>query len=60
MYAAERNDNPAVIEALIKAGADVSVRTKLFGKTAFDFAAENPKIKGTDVYWKLNELRYKN
>ena len=58
MLAAGKNPNPAVIEALIKAKADVSARDKA-GKTAFDYAEDNPKIKGTPVYWKLNDLMYK-
>lgn len=58
MAAAGFNSNPAVIEALIKAKADVTVRDKA-GKTAFDYAENNPEIKGTPVYWKLNDLMYK-
>ena len=58
MAAAGFNSNPAVIEALIKAKADVNARNKS-GKTAFDYAEDNPEIKGTPVYWKLNDLMYK-
>ena len=58
MLAAIFNSNPAVIEALINAKADVNARDKA-GKTAFDYAEYNPKIKGTPVYWKLNDLMYK-
>lgn len=58
MFAAGKNPNPAVIEALIKAQADVKARNKA-GKTAFDYAEDNPKIKGTPVYWELNDLMYK-
>lgn len=58
MFAAGGNSNPAVIETLIKAKADVNARDKA-GKTAFDYAEDNPKIKGTPVYWKLNDLMYK-
>ena len=58
MAAAQFNSSPAVIEALIKAQADVNARDKA-GKTAFDYAEDNPKIKGTPVYWKLNDLMYK-
>ena len=49
MVAAGFNSSPAVIEALIKAKADVKARDKA-GITAFDFAENNPKIKGTPVY----------
>ena len=58
MIAARFNSNPAVIEALIKAKANVNVRD-MSGKTAFDYAEDNPEIKGTPAYWKLNDLMYK-
>lgn len=58
MFAAMNYSNPAVIEALIKAKADVNARDKA-GNTAFDYAEDNPEIKGTPVYWKLNDLMYK-
>lgn len=58
MLAAMLNSNPAVIETLVKASADINARDKA-GKTAFDYAEDNPKIKGTPVYWKLNDLMYK-
>lgn len=57
MHAAWKNENPAVIEALINAGADVKARD-IEGRTVFDYAEKNPKIKGTPVYWKLNDLKY--
>ncbi|MBO4520207.1 MAG: ankyrin repeat domain-containing protein [Alphaproteobacteria bacterium] len=55
MSAVAKNENPAVIEALVKAGADINVSDNE-GKTAFDLA-ENPNIKGTPVYQKLQELK---
>lgn len=58
ILAAGGNSSPAVIEALIKAKADVKARDKA-GITAFDYAENNSKIKGTPVYWKLNDLMYK-
>ncbi len=58
MLAAWSNSNPAVIEALITAKANVNARN-ISGKTAFDYAEDNPEIKGTPVYWKLNDLMYK-
>ena len=59
MMAATNSDiNPEVIDALLNHGADVKIKNKE-GKTALDYAAENPKIYGTDVYWKLNVLMYK-
>lgn len=58
MAAARFNSSPAVIEALIKAKANFNARD-MSGKTAFDYAEDNPEIKGTPVYWKLNDLMYK-
>ena len=56
--AAVSNPAPSVVEALIEAGADPSARTES-GKTPFDYAEENPALRGTDVYWRLNEARFK-
>lgn len=53
MLAAERS-NSAVLMALLKAGADAKLKDKQ-GKTAFDYAQN---LKGTDVYWKLNDARF--
>lgn len=53
MYAAGFNRNPKVIHALLKAGVNVKLKS-IEGKTAFDYASENQKVKGTDVFWELN------
>ena len=58
MYAAGFNTNPDVISVLIKAGADVNARNER-GWTALKFAKDNPAIKGTKVYWELNDAQYK-
>jgi len=58
MYAAQYNPNPDVIQLLINNGADANLKDNE-GKTALDYAEDNPKIKGTKVYWRLNDLRYK-
>ena len=29
------------------------------GKTAWDLAQDNEKLKGTNAYWMLNDLRFK-
>ena len=54
MHAAEYNQNPEVITILLKAGAGGKAGDSA-RKTAFDYAQENEKLKGTDAYWKLNE-----
>jgi hypothetical protein len=55
--AAQNNTNPEVITTLLKAGADAKAKNSS-GKTAFDCAKNNAKLKGTDAYWKLNEAQY--
>jgi ankyrin repeat protein len=57
MVAAGYNKNPEVITVLLKAGANAKIKSK-GGKTAFDYAKDNEHIKGTEVYWKLNQLQY--
>ena len=54
MYAAMGNTNPEVIRVLLDAGADGKARDKN-GKTAFDYAQDNEKLKGTDALRKLEE-----
>ena len=55
--AAHDNENPKVIESLLKAGADAKAKDKE-GKTVIDHAKDNEKIYKTKAYWKLNELQY--
>lgn len=55
---AARFNNPEVVLVLLEAGADASLRSET-GKTAFDYAQNNEHIKGTDVYWRLNEDRFR-
>ena len=54
--AARDTRNPDVIVALLKAGADGTLASDA-GKTAFDYAAGNPKLKGTAAYKALNKAR---
>ncbi len=49
---------PAIVAALLKAGADPVAKDEK-DKTAWDLAEKNPSLKGTDVYWQLNEARFK-
>ena len=57
-YAADSNDDSAVLEVLIAAGADVNARNE-GGELPFDFAEGNYAIKGSKVYWVLNDARFK-
>jgi len=50
-------ESPDVILALLEAGADGKLKSH-DGMTAFDYANDNEGIKGTDVYWLLNEARF--
>ena len=51
------NENPEVITTLLNAGADAKAKS-IEGKTAFDYAQNNPTIKGTKAYWDLNNARF--
>ena len=48
MWAAWQNHNPKVVMVLLNAGADGKL--KCDDKTAFDYAAGNDKLQGTDAY----------
>ena len=47
-----------VVTALLAAGADPAARDKA-GKTPWDYAERNAALKDTDVYWRLNEERFR-
>lgn len=55
--AASVNSNPQVVLVLLDLGADPKARTS-YGKTAWDLIQENPKLKNTPAYWRLNDLRF--
>jgi hypothetical protein len=57
MYAARNNTNPEVLSVLLKAGADGKARDSS-GKTAYDCAQDNKRLKGTDAYRKLNDTKF--
>jgi ankyrin repeat protein len=44
---------PDVVSALLAAGADALARERLHGKSVADYAAENPALRGSDVYRRL-------
>lgn len=48
---------PEVVRILLDHGADATLRTH-DGRLAADFAAENPDIHRTNVYWRLNDARF--
>ena len=55
--AAVFNSNPAVIVALLDAGADPGARTEA-GETPWDLAQENDALEGTDALQRLNDARF--
>ena len=55
-HAARFADNPAVIEALLSAGADASARDNE-GKIPY-YAQENEALRGTDAWWRLPNLTF--
>ena len=57
MHGAECNENSDVITTLLNAGADAKAKS-IEGRTAFDYAQNNHKIKGTKAYWDLNNARF--
>ena len=56
-FAAARTRAPGVIQALLDAGADASAVDSQ-GKAAWHHAGDNPALKGTETYWRLNEERF--
>ena len=56
--AAWANGNPAIVEALLDAGADATVRGHE-GNTPWDLAQENEALSGTDAYRRLNDARFR-
>ena len=53
MYAAQYCSSTAIIKKLLDYGAGTSIRSA-DGKTAFDFAKQNPSLPHDDIYWMLN------
>ena len=48
---------PGAIQALLYAGGDAKAKNKE-GRTPWDFAQENDKLKGSKGYWALNDAQY--
>ena len=53
MYAAQYCSSTIIIKKLLEYGAGTSIRSA-DGKTAFDYAKENPSLPHDDIYWMLN------
>ena len=49
--------DPSVIQSLLAAGGDAKVKAD-DGKTPWDLAQENDKLKDTKAYWALNNAQY--
>ena len=55
--AAMGNENPAVATALLEAGANPRAKANN-GKMPIDYAMDNEALKGSKVYWRLNDARF--
>ena len=56
--AALENKTSVIVAALLDAGANPAARDKE-GKTPWDHIKADSPLKGTDVYWRLNDGRFK-
>lgn len=56
-YAAENDEAPEIIQFLLDKGAS-KIATDKDGKIPFDYAKHNEALKGSKVYWQLNEARF--
>ena len=57
LHSAAQRGSTEGVTALLNAGADPAARDS-DGKLPFDYAEDNEQLKGTDVYWKLNQARF--
>lgn len=57
VHLAARFLGPTVVTFLADAGVDLSIKDSA-GKTAADYARENPYLEGTPIYWRLNDASY--
>ena len=53
MYAAELGNSTNIIQLLLDNNSITTIRSTE-GKTAFDYAKENPKLRHDDIFWSLN------
>ena len=57
LHMAAKKGRVKMVRALLDAGANGKARAAN-GKTPFDLARENENLRGTDVYWQLNDARF--
>ena len=57
-WAARHSTTPAVLETLLDAGADPAAKDGS-GHIPWAYAKNNAALKGTSVYWRLHEGRFK-
>ena len=58
LHLAAKYSGPVVVPTLLKAGANLAARDNA-GKTLWHYAEENAALKGTEVYWRLNDGRFR-
>ncbi len=51
------SETPSIVTALLEAGADQTAKAE-DGQTPFDLIQKNDKLKGTEVYWRLNDAHH--
>ena len=54
MYACQYGNSTKIIKLLLENNAVTSVRSTE-GKTAYEYASENKKLKHDSTYWELNK-----
>ncbi len=59
LHLAPSNENPAAVALLLDRDADATLRDKE-NTLPFDEAKKNGKLKGTAVYWRLNDARFED
>ena len=55
--AVAKSRTPAVVQVLLDAGADPNAEDA-DGQTALDLIPDDSPLRGTDVYWQLNDARF--
>ena len=57
LHVAMEYSGGAVVLVLLDAGADPNARDE-DGRIAFDLIPDDSPLRGTDVYWQLNDARF--